>query len=142
MPDNDESAIGWLTNGLEKAKEFEFSAEGIGLAPSKPGVYQILQEATYARYQGVTRVLKIRQSDSDLRSELLNHLDRHTAANRLSRIRRRPSAKVSFKCLVTVEGAREAESSLLRTFEDEHWDLPVLNSQRGYGRGEDRKYRE
>jgi hypothetical protein len=36
--------------------------------------------------------------------------------------------------------AREAEKFLLRGFEDKHWDLPVLNSQRGYDRGEDRHY--
>jgi hypothetical protein len=30
---------------------------------------------------------------------------------------------------------------LLRAFEDAHWDLPLLNSQRGYGRGADVHYR-
>ncbi len=33
------------------------------------------------------------------------------------------------------------EAKLLREFEDIHWDLPVLNNQRGYKRGDDRQYR-
>lgn len=38
------------------------------------------------------------------------------------------------------EYADTAEKRLLREFEDAHWELPLLNSTRGYERGEDRHY--
>lgn len=112
-------------------------------APISSGVYEILQSVEYPRYRGNTRILKIGMSKSSLRDELLNHLVRHTVANRLARIQRRHEIQVSFRYLTPgPENAEEVEMDLLRKFEDEHWDLPVLNSQRGYARGEDRHYRE
>ena len=36
-----------------------------------------------------TSILKIGKSDESIRAEILNHFNRHTAANRLARIRRR-----------------------------------------------------
>jgi hypothetical protein len=51
--------------------------------------------------------------------------------------------QLSFKYAVTAEAlAVSTEKSLLRDFEDEHWDLPLLNSTRGYERGADGHYRE
>ena len=43
---------------------------------------------------------------------------------------------------VCINENKEIESELLRQFEDRHWDLPVLNSTRGYGRDTDKHYRE
>ena len=112
------------------------------VVPSKPGVYQITQQPAYPRYSGTTGILKIGQSRSSLKSELLNHFDRHTAANRLTRIRNRPGVEVHVRyCLAAPLEVSDLERTLLREFEDEHWDIPVLSSQRGYGRTEDSHYR-
>jgi hypothetical protein len=40
-----------------------------------------------------------------------------------------------------VVAASEREARLLREFEDAHWELPVLNAQRGYARDEDTHFR-
>jgi len=128
---------------LNWSDEFEFRQESIDrYVPVAAGVYEILQSIEYPRYQSTTRVLKIGMSQSDLCQELSNHVIRHTSANRLSRIRRREGVLVSFKyASLSPADAVAAEKQLLRDFEDRHWDLPVLNSQRGYKRGEDRHYR-
>ena len=128
---------------LAWSEEFEFSSTEIEQhAPTGAGVYQILQSPEYSRYQGTTRVLKIGMSKGDLRSELLNHLGRHTASNRLARILSVPGIRVTFRCKpVSIEAATELEGTLLREFEETHWDVPVLNSQRGFKRGEDRHFR-
>jgi hypothetical protein len=126
------------------SSEHAFTKESIERhAPNSSGVYEILQSVEYPRYQGNTRILKIGMSKSNLRDELLNHLIRHTVANRLARIQWHQSVQISFRYLAfSLESAKNVERDLLREFEDEHWDLPVLNSQRGYARGEDRHYRE
>ena len=109
----------------------------------KPGVYRFLQSEEYPRYRGSTRVLKIGMSETDLREEIMNHFQRHTAANRLFRIRNRIEIWVTVDFIVgSVGNAIEIERKLLREFEDEHWDLPIINSQRGYARGQDRHYKE
>jgi len=125
------------------SSEYIFTKESVTRhIPVSSGVYEILQSVDYARYKGRTRIIKIGKSESDLQTELLNHLVRHTVANRLARIQRLPGIRISFKYLaLSPEQARNNERVLLREFEDEYWDLPVLNSQRGYGRGEDRHYR-
>jgi len=129
---------------IEWSTEIPFEEDEIGRqVPDKAGVYQILQHEEYPRYVGKTRVLKIGKSDSSLRQELLNHFVRHTVANRLARIR---SARDTIVTVVFAEineeKVTETEKKLLRCFEDAHWDLPVLNSQRGYGRDEDKHYRQ
>jgi len=110
--------------------------------PDQPGVYRILQSEPYPRYHGNTRILKIGKSEGSLRQEIANHFIRHTTANRLARVRKRPGLQVSVVfALAPQERVAEAEAELLRGFEDEHWDLPVLNSQRGYARSADAHYR-
>jgi len=80
-------------------------------------------------------------SKGNLLQELLNHFIRHVAANRLTRIRNQPGINVTFRyVLISPETVTAAEKSLLRDFEDVHWELPALNSTRGYERGEDRHY--
>jgi len=125
------------------SQEFIFSKEVIKQnAPTSPGIYKILQLPEYQRYEGRTRVLKIGQSGSDLQAELLNHFARHTTANRLARIQKRSGVQVTFKHMILdSEDAQKEEKSFLRQFEDKHWDLPLLNSKRGYVRDEDRHYR-
>lgn len=128
----------------EWSEEFSIASDTIsGEVPVNPGVYQILQSVEYPRYEGKTRILKVGMSQSDLRQELLNHLGRHTVANRLLRISKRQDLSVTFRfAIVDAIKARLEEKQLLRDFEDNHWDLPVLNSQRGYERNENRHYRE
>lgn len=110
--------------------------------PDSAGVYKILQSETYSRYSGCTRILKIGKSETSLRDELANHFVRHTTANRLSRVRKRPGLRVSVVFAVLARGlAAQKENELLRRFEDERSDLPVLNSQRGYARSADGHYR-
>jgi hypothetical protein len=72
----------------------------------------------------------------------IHPLIRHTAANRLARVRAQPGvvASIVFASLPP-EQVGNAESQLLREFEDEFWDVPFLNSQRGYARGADQHYR-
>ena len=127
---------------LNWSPEYPFSTESIkNNASNTPGVYEILQRNPYARYRGATRILKIGMSKEDLQHELANHERRHTAANRLARVRGQTGLNVSFKySVVEAEVAADAEKALLKEFEDRHWDLPVLNSQRGYGGG-DRHYK-
>jgi len=108
--------------------------------PRSAGVYKIRQDSPYPRYVGTTTVVKIGMSKRDLRAEIDNHFQRHAAANRLARIRKRQGVRVSVTFALCAEPGK-AEDLLLRDFEDEHWDLPVLNAHRGYGRDEDRKYR-
>jgi hypothetical protein len=124
--------------------EFPFTSEAIRRnAIVSPGVYEILQSHEYQRYEGKTRVLKIGMSQSNLCQELSNHLDRHAAANRLARIRSRRGLMVTFRFVPAESGsASSVEKQLLRDFEDRHWDLPVLNSHRGYERTEDRHFRQ
>ena len=129
---------------LDWSEEIPFDESIIGnkVPRDAAGVYEFLQSEEYPRYQGSTRVLKIGMSKTDLRKEIMNHFQRHTVANRLDRIRNIPKIKVSVKfAVVAVENATKIEDNLLREFEDKHWDLPVLNSQRGYSRGEDKHYR-
>lgn len=129
-------ALSWST-------EYEFTKEAIlKNAPASAGLYEILQSPEYSRYEGKTRVVEIGMSESDLQTELLNHLTIHTTANRLARIRGRVGIQIFFRfATMKPEDARISEKRLLRQFEDKHWDLPVLNSQRGYSRGEDRHHR-
>ena len=126
------------------SEEFAFTAEAIRKhAPTTPGVYEILQSVEYPRYEGKTRILKIGESDLNMRQELFNHLQRHTAANRLARIRKRQGIQVSFRyAVLDAAQATSREKEVLREFEDQHWDLPLLNDQRGYRRGGDRRYRD
>lgn len=126
------------------SQEFPFAPQSIRRhTPVLPGVYEILQSSEYPRYAGSTRVLRIGMSKGNLRQELLNHLERHSVANRLARIRKRKELSLTFRFATAVPGeADSAEKQLLREFEDEHWDLPLLNSQRGYERGQDRSYKE
>lgn len=126
------------------SQEIPLSADAIRQnVPSASGVFEIIQSTEYPRYKGKTRVLKIGCSKGDLCAELLNHLGRHTAANRLTRIRRSLGIAVSFRyATIRREIVSDRERALLRSFEDEHWDLPLLNSTRGYGRDEDKHYRE
>lgn len=109
--------------------------------PHKPGVYRILQQKEYARYEGRTRILKIGMSENSLQQELLNHLSVHAAANRLARLRQAGSTITVSFAILPRDLALQQEAALLRAFEDEHWDLPMLNGQRGYGRGTDAHYR-
>lgn len=128
---------------LEWSDEIPFTTKNIKESvPTKAGVYQILQSDEYPRYEGKTRIVKIGQSATSLQEEILNHQARHTAANRLARIRKRALLHVSVRyAVISEKEARVAESALLRQFEDEHWDLPVLNSTRGYGRDDDKHFR-
>lgn len=132
------------SSSLHWSVEIQFDPSAIARAlPHRSGVYQILQSMEYARYRGNTRVLKIGKSLKDLCEEVLNHVQRHTAANRLVRIRRREDVSVTVVFAeMSAEAASECERRLLRSFEDNHWDLPVLNSQRGYERGSDAHYCE
>ena len=129
---------------LEWSAEIPFTQDAIRKdVPSRAGVYQFLQSEEYPRYKGKTRVLKIGESSRGLRGEILNHQTRHTAANRLARIRKLSDAHVSVIYALILDGStKEIESELLRQFEDSHWDLPMLNSNRGYGRDTDKHYRE
>jgi hypothetical protein len=129
---------------LHWSGEIQFDPSAITLAvPHRAGVYQILQSGEYPRYHGTTRILKIGKSLKDLCEEVINHAQRHTVANRLNRIRRRGDISVTVVFAETSpEATSECERRLLRSFEDDHWDLPVLNSQRGYERGSDAHYCE
>jgi len=127
--------INWL-------KEYPFERNSLINVPEEPGIYQILQSEEYQRYKNTTRILKIGASESSLRSEIENHFIRHTVANRLARIRNQKGIKVTFICALTDSGeAIKLEKHLLKEFEDHHWDLPLLNSTRGYTRGEDGHYK-
>ena len=128
---------------IEWSVEIPFTQSAIETrVPNKAGIYEFLQSEEYTRFAGSTRVLKIGKSEGDLRQEILNHFDRHTAANRLARIRNQPGIKVSVRYSVISDGTSgKIEKQLLCEFEDKYWDIPVLNSQRGYGRTEDTHYR-
>jgi len=132
------------TSVLAWSTDYEFDAKVIrDRVPVMSGIYEVLQSTEYPRYHGSTKTLKIGMSKVNLQQELLNHFIRHTAANRLSRIRSRSGLKVTFRyALAPVETAASLEKHLLQRFEDAHWELPVLNSTRGYERGEDRHYCE
>jgi len=124
---------------IDWSGEHNLDRDSVGRAPSSPGVYEILQEPTYPRYKLATRVIKIGMSKQDLQKELDNHLQRHTAANRIKRIKK--EARVTFRFAVTSpDEASRIEKELLKEFEDTHWDLPVCNSTRGFGRNEDRHF--
>lgn len=80
----------------------------------------------------------------NLQQEIQNHWEpRHTVHNRLWRIKARPQIEITFMfcSLAWLDEAKNQEGALLREFEDEFWDLPILNAQRGYARGNDRHYR-
>jgi excinuclease UvrABC nuclease subunit len=118
-----------------------FKQSEVEKIPNEPGVYEFLQSDVYHRYEGTTRILKIGKSEKSLREEILNHFQRHTVANRLSRIRKMPTVSVTvIFAVMSAEDADRIEKGLSREFEDKHWDLPVLNSQRGYARSEDNHY--
>jgi hypothetical protein len=109
--------------------------------PNEPGVYELLQSSNYPRYRGLTRTLKIGMSNASVQQELLNHFVRHAVANRLTRIRNVPGLKVTFHYApLSAEPAATVEKRLPRELEGAHWDLPLLNSTRGYERGKDRDY--
>ena len=130
--------------GVTWSAELTFEQSAIRQhVPQQPGVYQIRQVPGYSRYAGTTHVIKIGRSDNDLQAEILNHFVRHTVANRLARIRSQAGVVVSvaFAQLPAAE-AGAAEAKLLCEFEDLHFDLPVLNSQRGYARDSDIHYRQ
>lgn len=78
----------------------------------------------------------------NLRQEILNHLRRHTVANRLTRVRHSGIKRVTviYSAASNID-AGILDKDLLKRFEDYYWDLAVLNSQRGYQRGEDNHYR-
>jgi hypothetical protein len=127
-------------NQVQWSDEWAFIKENVNRVPESAGIYEILQSSPYPRYKGETCIVKIGSSEKNLCQELHNHFTRHTAANRISRIR--GICKVSFRYKLAPAGEVEGlEKQLLREFEDEHWDLPVCNSTRGYGRGEDIRYR-
>lgn len=127
---------------LNWSSEYPFERNSLKNVLEVPGVYQILQSDKYQRYKGTTRVLKIGASKSNLRSEIENHFIRHTAANRLARIRNQKGVRITFMCVLTDSGnAIKLEKHLLKIFEDYHWELPLLNSTRGYIRGEDSHYK-
>ena len=112
------------------------------LIPDAPGVYKIVQAPDYARYEGSTPTLKIGKSDVSLQREILNHFQRHTVANRLYRVRSRPGVTVSVTyAVLDSDETTTVELAQLKEFEDAHWDLPILNAQRGYKRTEDSHYR-
>jgi hypothetical protein len=129
--------------GLHWSAEILLQEEVIeGSVPHSAGVYQLFQNVEYRRYEGSTRVLKIGCSESDLCAEVLNHFQRHAVANRLLRVRARSAIVVTVTFAKTTAAfARVEERELLKAFEDSHWDLPVLNSQRGYERGGDAHFR-
>jgi hypothetical protein len=128
---------------IEWSGEIPFEEDEIGReVPDEIGVYQILQHEEYPRYVGKTRILRIGKSDSSLRQEILNHFVRHTVANRLARIRNVVGISVTVVyATIGKDKTTETEKKLLRYFEDVHWDLPVLNSNRGYKRDGDKHYR-
>ena len=125
---------------MDWSQEYRLDKEGIKKAPEAPGVYQILQDKGYNRYKGTTRILKIGMSESNLRHELNNHLQRHTVANRIKRIRKDGRIITYQYVVTTADNAKPEEKALLRQFEEDFWDLPTLNSTRGYGRGEDNHF--
>lgn len=129
-------------NSKKWSTEFEFTRKSIKQnLPVVSGIYMLLQSEYYRRYKGKTRILKIGKS-INLRHEIENHLNIHTCTNRIHRIKKYNKQKIFFKfMLVDNEKIDEKEKSLLIEFEDEFWDLPFLNSQRGYVRGEDLKYK-
>jgi hypothetical protein len=129
-------------NSLTWSAEYEFQGKVIRAhAPADAGLYEILQSREYPRYKGRTKTLKVGMSKKNLQRELLNHLNQHTAANRLARIRRLSDLsdlKVTFRFALHPAGnTLSMEKQMLRDFEDTHWDLPILNSTRGYERGAD-----
>jgi len=104
-------------------------------------VYKILQSVPYPRYCKKTKILKIGMSKTSLQNEILNHIHRHTVANRLIRIQGRRNIEIFVQwCECNENEAVQLEIELLKCFEDKHWDLPVLNSKRGYMRGADEHY--
>lgn len=126
---------------MQWSKEYLLDVNEIACVPNSSGVYEILQAKPYPRYFGETRILKIGMSNKCLREELLNHLNRHTAANRIFRVRKQQSVTFHYR-EITATDVLETEKDLLRIFEDQYWDLPVFNSTRGYDRGEDLHYRK
>jgi len=125
---------------MDWSQEYRLDMEGIKNAPEAQGVYQILQDKDYNRYKGGTRILKIGMSKSNLRKELNNHLQSHTVANRIKRIRNDGGIITYQYVFTTADNAEPEEKALLRQYEEDFWDLPTLNSNRGYGRGEDNHF--
>ena len=120
------------------SQELAFERSVIRGIAATPGVYRILQSRSYPRYRGCTRTLKIGMSRSGLRSEILNHFNRHAVANRLKRLQSQDGIEVTVEFLeTTAEMAPLIEKDLLIAFEEEHFDLPLLNSARGHKRGAD-----
>jgi hypothetical protein len=130
-----------LLNGddVKWSEKRALDKENIKEAPDAAGIYRITQATDYDRYNGKTNILEIGMSKKNLRNELENHLSRHTTANRLAGIRNKHP--VFFECS-RVNNPKVWEDCLLRDFEDKYWDLPVLNSNRGYDRNEDIHYRQ
>ena len=123
------------------SSEIAFEQPALVHIPTNSGVYQILQSCDYSRYRGSTRVLKIGMSRKNLRAEVNNHFQRHTCANRLIRIRAQDGVAVTVQFAETdVDTAKSVETQLLCDFEMAHWDLPLLNSTRGFARGTDSSF--
>jgi hypothetical protein len=127
---------------LKMAKKIKWSKclpldeKGIKGVPCKKGVFEIHQSKCYYRYKGKTKALNIGQSEQNIRKEIKNRRTIHTSANRLNRIMKMKGLKVTFR-YVESRSPKKLETKLLKEFEDKHGELPVLNSQRGYKRGED-----
>jgi hypothetical protein len=135
LSDGSEVQLEWSDEILFERKEISANV------PPHAGVYVILQNIPYHRYRGTTRVLEIGKSEN-LRAELLNHFGRHTAANRLCGVRGCPGITVSIRYTeLDRKAVGYVEKKLLQAFEMEHWDLPLLNAQRGFTRGKDLHYR-
>lgn len=124
--------------GLQWSGPVAFERDAVRRSvPDLPGVYKVVQTPNYYRYRGNTEILEIGKS-LKLRSEVLRHFGQHTVVNRLKRIRNQGAVAVQvlWKDL-PAELATKIESLLLEEFEDEHWELPALNSHRGYRRNKD-----
>ena len=118
--------------------EIPFEHSEVTRITPNAGVYRILQDIDYPRYNGSTRIIKIGMSRASLKNEIRNHFNRHVAANRLKRVKQNNGIKITVQLLETEpDEAYRLELQLLRDFEIKHWDLPLLNSTRGFVRGTD-----
>jgi hypothetical protein len=120
----------------------ELTKNGIATVKKFSGVYEIRQSTIYQCYRGQTHVLKIGMSRVNLRAELMNHLTRHTCKFRIMRIQGATPLKpllYRYSLCEPVE-ALPLEKRLLRDFEEQHWQTPILNSTRGYSRNEDKHF--
>ena len=125
---------------IKWSRETPFTKEDVDKVPETSGVYEFLQSEQYCRYKGQTRTIKFGLSRKSLRQELKNHFNPHTTTNRIKRIQKKQC--ITFRYLeIPMERVKNIEGEFLKEFEDEHWDLPVCNSERGYSRYEDKHYK-